>query len=322
MKVTLLAFLLVCSAAAAHIDPDQSVLCDVCEFLGDEVKGRILTDDAKRKVIYVAKAVCAHIPLFSKECDLAVYEHGKDWVDMLFRLFDVDVLCSKAHLCANKVEFPRLGEGEACTACMEGLDLVKTIIESEDMKGLLHVVVNETCMALSGNVASCETLVDTIIDQILGNLVPMFNVEALCVNAGACPATLQFEKPTELGCTVCKDMFGIISTTVNSPELDELIQISVNQTCQMIGFGVEQCEHVFLYLAGSVLDNVKMAVEPNFACGRIGSCPVSAAPLFSAVRNNEGCKACMDGLDLVQQILKSDELLDLVNIAIDETCTL
>ena len=321
MKLVLLLVSLVVCSGAAHVDPNQSVLCDICQFLGDEVNSRVLTDNAKREVIHLAKAACSKLPFFSKECDLAVDQHGKDWVDQLFSLFDVDVLCSKAHLCTSEVDF-RLRDGEACTACMDGLDLVKMIIESEDMKGLLHVVVNETCMAAGGNVPSCEALVDTIIDQILGNLVPMFNVKALCVNAGACPAELHVTPPSELGCTVCKDVFGIVSTTVNAPEVEELIQISVNQTCQLIGFGVEQCEHVFLYLAGSVLDNVKMAVKPDYICGKLGSCSKSAAPCpyLSSLRDDEGCKACMDGLDLVDQILKSNDTLDLVHIAVDEVC--
>jgi len=324
MKVFLLC-LVIYSVSAGHVDPNQSILCDICQFVGDEVNGRILTNDAKREVISVAKVVCSQLPFFSKECDAAVEEHGKEWVDELFRLFDVDMLCSKVHLCTSAVQYPnffQLKDGEACTACMDGLDLVRIIIESEDMKGLLHVVVNETCMAVGGNVASCETLVDTIVDQILGNLVPMFNVKALCVNAGACPAHLHVTKPTQLGCTVCKDIFGIINNTVNSPEVEELIQIAVNQTCQLIGFGVEQCEHVFIYLAGSIMHNVKMAVKPDFICGKMGSCPVSDAPCpyLSAMQSDEGCKACMDGLDLVDQILKSNNTLDLLHIAIDEIC--
>ena len=322
MKAVLAVCLLVC-VTAGNVDPTQSVFCDICHFLGDEVNGRVLTDDAKREVIFLAKTVCSHLPLFSKECDLAIDQHGKDWVDQLFSLFDVDSICSKAHLCAA-TEYPRfskLEDGEKCTACMDGLDLVKMIIESEDMKGLLHVIVNETCMAAGGDVASCEQVVDTIIDQILGNLVPMFNVKTLCVNAGACPATdLEFSKPTDLSCTVCKDVFGIMSTTVNAPEVEELIEITVNQSCQLIGFGVEQCEHVFLYLAGSLLDNVKMMVNPDYICGKMGSCPKVDIPFLSSLGDDEGCKACMDGLDIVDIILKSNETMDLVNIAVDEIC--
>ncbi|KAL5264101.1 hypothetical protein ACHWQZ_G005248 [Mnemiopsis leidyi] len=323
MNAVLAACLLIC-VTAGNVDPTQSVFCDICHFLGDEVNGRVLTNDAKREVIYLAKSVCSRLPFFSAECDLAIDQHGKDWVDQLFSLFDVDSICSKAHLCAATGEYPRfskLEDGEKCTACMDGLDMVKMIIESDDMKGLLHVIVNETCMAAGGNVGSCEQIVDTIIDQILGNLVPMFNVKALCVNAGACPATdLDISKPTDLSCTVCKDVFGIMSTTVNAPEVEELIEITVNQSCQLIGFGVEQCEHVFLYLAGSLLDSVKMAVKPDFICGKMGSCPNIDMPFLSNLRDDEGCKACMDGLDIVDIILKSNETLDLVNIAVDEIC--
>ncbi|XP_063676805.1 prosaposin-like [Bolinopsis microptera] len=319
MKVITVLLCLVLSVAAGNVDPAENVLCDVCRFIGDEVTGRVLTQEAKSKVINLAKAVCSQIPVFSKECDLAVSQHGKDWVDTLFRLFDVDMLCSKAHLCTSTTMDFALRDGEACTACMDGLDMVKMIIESEDMKGLLHVVVNETCMAVAGDAASCEALVDTVLDQILGNLVPMFNVKALCVNSGACPAQLA-SKPTEIGCTVCQDVFGIVSNTVNSPEVEELIEITVNQTCLLVGFGVDQCEHVFLYLASSILDSVKLAVKPDYICANMGSCPVSDTFELTPVKGKEGCKACMDGMDLVDQILKSNSTIDLLHIAIDEIC--
>ena len=320
MKMIAVLLCVVISVSAGNVNPAENVLCDVCHFIGDEVTGRVLTEEAERKVISLAKTVCSKIPVFSAECELAVSQHGKDWVDTLFRLVDVDMLCSKAHLCTtNTVEFT-LRDGEACTACMDGLDMVKMVIESEDMKGLLHVIVNETCSAVGGNVASCEALVDTILDQILGNLVPMFNVKALCVNAGACPASLA-AKPTEIGCTVCRDVFGIVSSAVNSPEVEELIEITVNQTCLLVGFGVDQCEHVFLYLASSILDSVKLSVRPDSICATLGSCPVSDTPFhLSPVEGKEGCKACMDGMDLVDQILKSPSTLDLLHIAIDEIC--
>jgi len=63
-----------------------------------------------------------------------------------------------------------------------------------------------------------------------------------------------------------------------------------------------------------------MGVNPDYMCGKMGSCPKIDIPFTSTLKDDEGCKACMDGLDIVDIILKSNETMDLVNIAVDEIC--
>ena len=246
MKAVLLAVCLLGVSLSVSVFPrgevqsqEQDFLCDLCEFLGDEVNTRVLNAETKTMIMTVAEQACLSLPIFAKECDQILNAYGKDWMDAAFEMFDKEKICAKAHMCQSKVAVPdffSLGEGEGCTACLDGLRMVKMLISSDDMKDILHVVVNETCIAIGGDEATCEALVDTIIDQILGNLVPMFDEEALCAHAGACPAqTLQSLIKTDPGCSLCKDIFTITQNILENDKLMEVATIAINETCK---FGV------------------------------------------------------------------------------------
>jgi len=334
MKFAVLIACLVAATLAVHQEPKRSLLCDACYFIGKEVKP---SESTKKEALDIIEDVCATVgvvfPPLGAGCELIVRLKGKEIIDDIFdKHLNVEAMCDQIsfeghYLCPHNTTAPnvfsQLKEGESCQACKDGLNMVKTLINSDDMKDMIHVIVNETCMAIGGDVASCEAITDSVIDEILGNLLPMFNVEALCRFAGSCPVPAWLDgKSSELGCLLCKDGFGILERIFASPELADIVNVAVNQTCQLIGYGEDSCLFVGKFMGTKLLNTLKQVVEPVTVCGKVGACPLTPAPknVLAIVHNEEGCKACMDGLKIVDSILKSNETRDLVHIAVSELC--
>jgi len=333
MKSLLFGVLLVVASSAytlrdipTVLENDQGLLCDVCEFVGDEVNKRILTKETREQVVKVAGLVCDKLPIFGKECKSTVEEYGDDLVDKLFKLFNVETICAKAHLCQTKNDIPAffgVSDSEGCKACMDGLTIVKIIIDSDQFEDLLDITVTEICMAAGGDVKTCTAISTTIVNQIAENLRPMFVPAALCQSAGACPATdlLADAKVSGSGCIVCKDSFQIIKNLLTSAEVSEILDVAIDETCIAMGFGVETCEKLAGTIFHEILDNLMASFDPDFICGHLGSCPQKPCPFLASLgADSEGCKACVDALGIVQQILEAPATIDLVHIAVDETC--
>ena len=342
MKAVLLAVCLLGVSLSVSVFPrgevqsqEQDFLCDLCEFLGDEVNTRVLNADTKTMIMTVAEKACLSLPIFAKECDEILNAYGKNWMDAAFEMFDKEKICTKAHLCQTKVDVPAffsLREGEACNACIDGLRMVKMLISSNHIKDILHVVVNETCIAIGGDEATCEALVDTIIDQILGNLVPMFDEEALCVHAGACPkSSLQAPLQSDEGCIICKDIFGIAKDAILSPETYDVVEIMIDQTCFIIGnvidfekhgISPDSCSTGGHYVTTKFFWEPLMSwLVPESICAKMGTCPAVDAAVMEVVESSkEGCRACKDGMTLLNDVIKSPATKDLLHITAAEVC--
>ena len=327
----------IAAISAVHEDPQQSLLCDVCHFTAKEIKMRVLGESGKEEAMGLAADVCLIIsnytPKWGEKCFKILNKHGIEAINYIFEhVPDVEAYCDEIifedeYICPHNDTahnaFFQLKEGERCQACKDGLDMVKTLISSDDMKDMIHVIVNETCMAIGGDVASCEAVTDSVIDEILGNLLPMFKVDALCQFAGACPVPHWLEMhSSELGCLLCKDGFGILERIFASPELADIVNVAVNQTCQLIGYGEDSCLFVGKFVATKLLSTLKQVVEPATVCGKVGACPLTPAPKYipDTLQDGEGCKACVDALKIVDSILKANETMDLVHVAVHETC--
>lgn len=309
-------------------DANQTILCDVCEFVGDEINKRILTPDTKKQVIKIAKVVCDKLPIFGKECNTAVDYYASDLMDKLFAMFDYEALCVKARVCQSKnvliPSFFGVQETESCKACMDGLGIVKMVLDSDELEDLLDIAVTEMCMGTGASEKTCADLSKTIVNQIAHNLRPMFSPDVICKSAGACEGSLldAVHLTSDTGCTVCKDGFRIIKKLLTSPEVSEIIDVAVNETCLAMGFGAETCEALVGSICHDILNNLMLSFEPDFICGQIGACAANKAAVFTALSaDSDGCVACVDALNVVQQVLTSPALLDLFQIAVSETCS-
>ena len=334
MKAVVLIACLVAATLAVRQKPEQSFLCDVCRFMGKEMNMRVLDDDTKEEFLNNAQEMCTVLPSpWSKMCLNAVTEHGSEIVDEIFKTLDLEPYCNELDifgysLCPHNSTLEIISKAvkseDGCKACKDSLDMLKMLLTSEDMKDLIHVAINETCMAIGGNVESCEAITTSVVDEILGNLLPMFNVDALCRFSGACSAPSWLAAHSaDVECLLCKDGFGIIEGMIASPELSNILDIAVNETCTAIGVGEDRCTTIGKFMRDQILDILKATVNPEMICGEIGVCPaiIKDEVVFeSSVKANEGCKACMDAFDLIQAILKADETEDLVHIAVNELC--
>jgi len=333
MKVAVLIACLVAATLAVHQKPQQSFLCDVCRFMGQEINMRMLDDDTKEMVLETAQEVCDLLPSSLKsKCSATITEYGSDVVDEIFKSLDLAPYCEKMEIFPHEYLCPQNATLEAapvesdggCRACKDSLDMLKMLLSSEDMKDLIHVAINQTCSAIGGDtVEMCETMVTNVVDEILGNILPMFDVGALCRFAGACPAPQWMAgKASDVECLLCKDGFGILEGILASSQLSDIMDIAINQTCTAIGIGQNRCLDIGSFLKGQLIDTLKELATPSFVCGQIGVCPAVAKTLNvnTYVEDNEGCKACMDAFDLIQAILKADETEDLVHIAVNEFC--
>jgi len=332
MKVAALIACLVVATLAVHQTPKQSLLCDVCRFVGKEVNMRILDESTKKEFLEAASEICLIMPSpWNNKCLDTISEHGPAIVEEIFKTLDLEDYCEEIkfngeYMCPHNSTVDvssQVKDGEGCQACKDTLDMVRMLITSDDMKDLIHVAINETCMAIGANVESCEAITGTVIDEILGNLLPMFNGDALCRFAGACPMPSWLAAHSSgVGCLLCKDGFGILEGVASSAELADILNVAVNQTCELAGFAKGSCDQIGSLISNQLLSALKQIVNPDMVCAKLGACPATAVKeLFQAtVQDKEGCKACMDGLDIVQLILTADETEDLVHIAVHELC--
>jgi len=336
MKLAVLIACLVAATLAVHQKPQQSFLCDVCRFMGKEMNMRVLDDDTKEEFLTAAQELCTVLPSkWVNKCLDAITEQGPEIVDEIFKTLDLEPYCDEFEifgesLCPHNSTLDMISQAvkneDGCKACKDSLDMLKMLLTSDDMKDLIHVAINETCMAIGGNVESCEAITTSVVDEILGNLLPMFNVDALCRFSGACSAPSWLAAhSSDVECLLCKDGFGIIEGIIKSAELSNMIDIAVNETCTAIGVGEDRCLTIGTFMKEQILDVLAASVNPDMMCGEIGVCPAvikNEVVSQSYVKDNEGCKACMDAFDIIQAFLKADETEDLVHIAVTELCML
>lgn len=333
MKVAVLIACLVAATLAVRQKPQQSFLCDVCHFMGKEMNMRVLDDDTKEQFLETAQEMCVVLPSsLVNQCIAMVNQHGTEIVDEIFKTLNLEPYCDEIEifgeaLCPHDSTLntmtSTMKSEDGCKACKDSLDMLKMLLSSEDMKDLLHVAINETCMAIGGSVDVCEAMVTTVVDEILGNLLPMFNVEALCRFSGSCAAPSWLAAhSSDVECLLCKDGFGMIEALITSPELTDILDVATNMTCKALGID-DRCKDIGSFLTEQLVDYLKEVANPDMVCGQLGVCPavVKEKALFqAAVQANEGCKACMDAFDIIQSIMKAKETEDLVHIAVNEMC--
>ena len=89
---------------AVHTSPLlSSIQCDFCEFLGDEVVKRVLTNATIDEVVTAAETICSELPFGSNECNALVKEYGHYYLELLVGSIDVAQLCSEVGLCSEQV---------------------------------------------------------------------------------------------------------------------------------------------------------------------------------------------------------------------------
>ena len=88
---------------------------------------------------------------------------------------------------------------------------------------------------------------------------------------------------------------------------------------------VEEYGHYYLEILAGTINVEQLCVKAGLCSADVRHM-IEATELFQIIvrglKESEGCKACTDGMDIIQTVLNSKDTLDLINIAVHELCSL
>lgn len=312
-----LCLLLACLVAASSANQEgivMDIVCDTCEFVGHEIDTRLLTKDTKQKILDFGKMTCSKLPMFAKECGDAVDTYGPEAIAMLFKKFDVDRVCAQVHLCpaTNLVDgaFYAHGTTSSCRACKDGFDVVKMIINSAEVRDMVHIAVNESCIASTSNahnVDVCERLAGKIADEILGNLLPLFDTEGICTSMGVCTSSSPLLHTSPEGCKACVAALDLVDVVLKSNDLKELADVAMDELCIVMGGRVDVCQKILRGIIDPIITNVVQLFDPKMLCSQAGACPAKHVTAMSLVGSNVFCDPCKQAIQELHNIVEDNE---------------
>jgi len=327
-------YLGVCSTRiAGPLGDEGTIQCDFCHFMGDELKKRVLTNATIDQVIAATKVICSELPFVSNECSALVDEYGHYYLDLLVGKIDVEQLCVKVGLCDAKIRamientelfqviYKNLKDDEECKACMDGMDIIKTVVGSDDMKDLLHVAAKELCSLVS--FSGCEVIMDTGIDELLNKLLPMIEPSTVCKQFGACPAVAEVMTTLPAApvgddqlCEACHDVLGEVKKTASDPEVATIASDLAPVICELIS--IPFCNNIISKLLMNGVNAAK-ALDVDGTCVDLGACPAATVipqiPAFGSV-----CDECAMIGDLVLKELQDPEIQKEIEDALSQVC--
>ena len=286
---------------------DKSVPCDFCEFIGHEINQKLINKDNANKILDIMDGVCSRLGPFERICKEFVDNEIKSALYKAIDMLDFDEICKKAHLCTSRMNdvtpllkmgletIDNFGNDDGCNACKDGLGLVKKILNSPQLKDLVHIGVSELCdvaAADTEDAVMCKNITIGIIDSILGNLLPLFSVDSLCQQAGACPALSATFIGDSEGCTACIDGLELVKMVLTSDEIMELVNIAINETCKAIGGDVETCDTVTAQILDNIIKNLVTLFDPEGLCQQSGACPATFNPYSNDITGSRSCAVC------------------------------
>ena len=315
------------AVCATTISPLQdSIQCEMCEFLGDEVVKRVLTNATIDEVLAATEKVCSELPFVSNECSALVKEYGHFYLDLLVGSIDVQQLCSKIGLCSQQVRHliestellqvirKGLQDEEECKACTDGMDVVQTILTSKDTLDLVHIAVHEICGLTT--VAFCEVIADTAIDQFLDKLIPMFNPDAICKQIGACPApqvVASLVGDDSALCVGCHDLLGEVKKVANDPETIAINKDLAPVICELVS--IPFCNSLITkFLEGTLVKAQNLDVEQT--CVALDACSGAVAEV------GDVCSECAQIADLVIKELQDPAVQQQIEAVLDQACSI
>ena len=323
-----------CSSLALCAVPSyplqSSIQCDFCEFLGDEVVKRVLTNATIDEVVAAAETICSELPFGSNECSALVKEYGHYYLELLVGSIDVAQLCSKVGLCSQEVRemvlnselFQIIQRGlkddEGCKACVDGMDVIKEILSSKDTLDLLHIAVHEICGLVS--VSGCELIADTALDQIIEKLLPMFVPQTICQEIGACPAQEVFS-PATVGddsplCTGCHDLLGEVKKVANDPETKQINKDLAPVLCEVLS--IPFCESLISKFLEGALEKAQN-LDVDGTCVSLKACEAEEDERVESWEDT--CSECAMIADLILKELQDPSVQQEIESVLDELCT-
>ena len=113
--------------------------------------------------------------------------------------------------------------------------------------------------------------------------------------------------------------------------IDEVVQVA-EKVCSELPFVsnegtalVTEYGHYYLELLAGAIDVPQLCAEVGLCSERVRNA-IETTQLFQVLqqglKDDDACKACTDGMDIIQTILNSKDTLDLLHIAVHEICGL
>jgi hypothetical protein len=122
-----------------------------------------------------------------------------------------------------------------------------------------------------------------------------------------------------------------VKRVLTNATIDQVVA-EAGKVCSELPFVSNECSALVKEYGHYYLELLVGTIDVAQLCSEIGLCSsqvrdmVASSKLFQAImqglQDDDGCKACTDGMDIIKNILNSKDTLDLLHIAVHEICGL
>lgn len=175
---------------------------------------------------------------------------------------------------------------------------------------MVHIAVNESCIASTSNSHSvdvCEKLAGKIADEILGNLLPLFDTEGICASMGVCTSSSPLLQTTPEGCKACVAALDLVDVVLKSNDLKDLADVAMDELCIVMGGRVDVCQKILRGVIDPIITNVVQLFDPKMLCSQAGACPAKQVTGVSLVGSNVFCDPCKEAIIELHNIVEDNE---------------
>ncbi|XP_063678244.1 uncharacterized protein LOC134814133 [Bolinopsis microptera] len=318
--------LAVCATTMAPLQ--DSIQCEFCEFLGDEVVKRVLTSATIDEVVAAAEKVCSELPFVSNECSALVKEYGHFYLDLLVGSIDVQQLCSKIGLCSRQVRdliestelFEVIKKGlqddsPLCAGCQDLLGEVKKAANDPDTIAINKDLAPVICEVIS--IPFCNSLMTKLLE---GTLVKAQNldVEGTCVALDACSGSV-----VGMGdvCSDCAQIADLVIKELQDPAVQQQIEAVLDEACSILP--IPDCKET-LHSYMVIIETLISGMDGKTVCGYAGLCSskhetVSSYEVSSSV--GDTCSECTMIAGELITLLENQQVDAILKGVISEICT-
>nr|XP_039273546.1 uncharacterized protein LOC120347581 isoform X5 [Styela clava] len=307
--------------------------CEVCRLIAKELGNMLGNTSTQDEIEDALKSVCKRLgPDFEGTCDNAVSTFYPQFMKVLLKELNPDVLCTDLKLCIKEVQkklIAKSGDDEAsCVFCEFFAKQLDNVLKEDATKEEIKAALSEACAIIPDKYKSqCNIFVEQFGDSVYAILVEEMNPGKICPDLGICPKTFKNEKISpEVTCDVCKFLVVEIEQLLTKNQTEEEVVGAMLEICAILPDAQkEECTNLITNY-GATLYKLLLTILGKDVCPMIGVCNKSMEFMSDKkMRLNEEklsectiCEVVMDGLKrILSEKPTEQEILNAVNKVCD-----
>ncbi|XP_077973904.1 uncharacterized protein LOC120347581 isoform X1 [Styela clava] len=307
--------------------------CEVCRLIAKELGNMLGNTSTQDEIEDALKSVCKRLgPDFEGTCDNAVSTFYPQFMKVLLKELNPDVLCTDLKLCIKEVQkklIAKSGDDEAsCVFCEFFAKQLDNVLKEDATKEEIKAALSEACAIIPDKYKSqCNIFVEQFGDSVYAILVEEMNPGKICPDLGICPKTFKNEKISpEVTCDVCKFLVVEIEQLLTKNQTEEEVVGAMLEICAILPDAQkEECTNLIKNY-GATLYKLLLTILGKDVCPMIGVCNKSMEFMSDKkMRLNEEklsectiCEVVMNGLKrILNEKPTEQEILNAVNKVCD-----